>query len=91
MIATFRSKALKAFWEEGEARRLPVENHARVRRQLLAIDAASRPEDVNVPGYKFHGLNTDPKRWSIWVTGNYRITFGWDGGNAMDLDIEDYH
>jgi proteic killer suppression protein len=91
MIATFRSKALKAFWEHGESRRLPIENHARVRRQLLAIDAASKPEDVNVPGYRFHGLNTEPKRWSIWVTDNFRIAFAWDGGNAVDLDIEDYH
>lgn len=91
MIETFRNKALKAFWEEGEARKLPVENHARIRRQLLVIDAASKPEDANLPGYKFHGLNADPKRWSIWVTGNYRITFGWDGANAVEVDIEDYH
>jgi len=91
MIRTFRSKALEAYFEHGETRKLPVENHARVRRQLLALDAASRPEDVNLPGYRFHGLHTDPKRWSIWVTGNYRITFAWDGANAVDVDIEDYH
>jgi toxin HigB-1 len=91
MIGSFRSKALQTFWEDGDRRRLPVENHARVRRQLLAIDAASRPEDVNLPGYKFHGLNADPKRWAIWVSGNYRITFAWDGVHAVDLDIEDYH
>lgn len=91
MIGTFRSKALKAFWEEGATHKLPVDHHARVRRQLLAIDAASRPEDVNLPGYRFHGLNAVPKRWAIWVSGNYRITFAWDGANAVDLDIEDYH
>ncbi len=91
MIRNFRSKALRSFWEKGNGRRLPVENHDRVRRQLLAVDAAIRPEDLNLPGFGFHGLNSNPRRWSIWVTGNYRITFGWDGDDALDIDIEDYH
>lgn len=91
MIRTYRSKALELFAREGDGRKLPVQNHARVRRQLLALDAASKPEDVNLPGYKFHGLSTDPKRWSVWVTGNYRITFAWEGGDAVDVDIQDYH
>lgn len=91
MIRSFRSKPLRQYWEDGDHRRLPVENHARVRRQLLVLDAAKQPEDINLPGYRFHGLHTDPKRWSIWVTGNYRLTFGWDGVNAVDLDLEDYH
>lgn len=91
MIRSFRSKPLARFWAGGEAHRLPVQNHGGVRRQLLALDAAKRPEDLNLPGFGFHGLNTDPKRWSIWVTGNYRITFAWDGMDAVDVDIEDYH
>jgi proteic killer suppression protein len=91
VIRTFRSKGLKKFWIEGDRRLLPVENQNRVRRQLLALDAASLPEDLNLPGFRFHGLNTVPKRWSISVSGNYRITFGWDGADAVDVDIEDYH
>ena len=55
----------------------------------LLIEAV--PEDMNLPGFRFHGLNTVPKRWSIAVSGNYRITFGWDGADAVDADIEDYH
>lgn len=91
MIRSYRSKALELFATQGEARKLPVQNHARIRRQLLALDAATRPEDLNLPGYGFHGLNTSPKRWSIWATGHYRITFAWDGADAVDVDIEDYH
>ena len=91
MIRNFRSKALKKFWSEGDRRLLPVENQNRVRRQLLALDAASIPEDLNLPGFRFHGLNMVPKRWSISVSGNYRITFGWHGADAVDVDIQDYH
>lgn len=91
MIRSYRSKALELFATAGDAKKLPVQNHARIRRQLLALETALRPEDINIPGFKFHGLTADPKRWSIWVTGNYRITFGWDGTFAVDVDIEDYH
>jgi toxin HigB-1 len=91
VIRSFRSKALRKFWAEGDRRLLPVENRNRVRRQLLALDAASLPDDLNLPGFRFHGLNAVPKRWSISVSGNYRITFGWDGADAVDVDIEDYH
>lgn len=91
MIRSFRSKALKRFWDRGDRRLLPVENQERVRRQLLALDAASMPDDMNIPGFRFHGLNMVPKRWSISASVNYRITFGWDGADAVDVDIEDYH
>jgi len=91
VIRSFKSKALRQFWISGDGRKLPLENHARVRRQLLALDAALRPDDVNLPGYRFHGLSSVPKRWAIWVSGNYRITFEWNGADALNVDIEDYH
>ena len=90
MIRSFRNKALQVFWERADGRKLPVRNHARVLRILRVLHRAVRPEDLNMAGHKFHGLNTTPKRWSVWVTGNYRVTFAWDDG-AVDVDIEDYH
>lgn len=54
---------------------------------LRALDAATRPEHVNLPGYHFHALR-GVRRWSIRVTGNRRIT---DGADATDVDLEDYH
>lgn len=90
MIKSIRSKSLAPFWSRGAGRKLPVENHDRVRRILLALDAAARPEDMNLPGYRFHGLHGNPRRWSVWVSGNFRITWAWDQG-AVDVDIEDYH
>jgi toxin HigB-1 len=62
---------------------------ARVALQLLEV--SERPEEMNVAGFHFHGLHGKPKRWSLRVTGNYRITFGWSDGNALDVDFEDYH
>ncbi len=90
MIRSFRSKPLRIYFETGQARGLSVQNVARIRRMLLALDAATRPEHLNLPGYVFHGLR-GVRRWSIRVTGNWRITFGWDGDDAVDVDLEDYH
>ncbi len=57
---------------------------------LRALDAATRPEQLNLPGYPFHALR-GVRRWSLRVTENWRITFGWDGTNAIDVDLRDYH
>jgi proteic killer suppression protein len=57
---------------------------------LRAIDAATKPEQLNLPGFHFHSLR-GARRRSIRVTGNWRITFGWDGADAIDVDLEDYH
>ena len=57
---------------------------------LRALDAATRPEHVNLPGYHFYTLR-GVRRWSIRVSGNRRITFGWDGAHAADVDLENHH
>ena len=60
-------------------------------RILQLLDVAEQPEDMNIAGIGFHGLQGNPKRWSVRVTGNYRITFGWEGESALDVYYEDYH
>jgi proteic killer suppression protein len=55
------------------------------------LDLATRPEDMNIAAFRFHRLHGSPKRWSVRLTGNYRITFGWLGENALEVDFEDYH
>ena len=55
------------------------------------LEVAGQPEEMNVAGFRFHGLHGNPKRWSVWVTANFRITFGWSGDKALDVDFEDYH
>ena len=92
MIKSFRSKALRQFAETGNSSKLPVQNSARLRRILAALDAASAPEQMDIPGLKFHALRgADKGRFAVWATGNYRITFAWSGDDAIDVDLEDFH
>ena len=91
MIASIRHKGLRRFYETGNAKGLPVQNHDKVRRILAALDAAVEAEDMDLPGFFFHGLLGEPKRYSVRVTANYRITFGWQEVYAIEVDIEDYH
>lgn len=75
----------------GTTRRIGIEHIRKCVRILQLLEVAARPEDMNIPGYRFHGLQGSPKRWSVRVTANYRITFGWLTENAVDVDFEDYH
>ena len=92
MIRSFKNKALKHFAATGDSSKLGVQKPDRIRRILLLLDAATAPEDVNLPGFRFHSLKGNYKgRYAVTVSGNYRITFGWAGQDAIDLDLEDYH
>ena len=92
MIRPFRDKALERFFATGDGRRLSVQNTGRVANILRALDDASRPEDMNLPGFRFHGLvGRDKGRYAVNASGNWRITFGWIEGDAIDVDLEDYH
>ena len=92
MIRTFRSKALRQFAEKGDTSKLSVPNVARVRRILAQLDAADRPEDLDLPGYRFHELKGKRRgTYAVSASGNYRITFKWDGKDVTDVDLEDYH
>jgi proteic killer suppression protein len=60
-------------------------------RVIQLLEIATRPEEMNIAGFRFHNLHGSPQRWTVRVTGNYRITFGWSGESALDVDFEDYH
>lgn len=92
MIKSFKSKGLEKFAAKGDASKLSVQNIKRIERILAALGSASRPEDMNVPGWRFHGLKGDQEgRYAVDASGNWRITFAWDGQDATDVDLEDYH
>lgn len=93
MIKSFRHRGLRQFFEDGSARRLPVQGQdARLRQILEALAGARRPGDMNLPGWRFHNLAPhQPSRYSVRVTANYRVTFAFEGQHAVDVDIEDYH
>lgn len=92
MIVSFRHKGLERFFETGSVRGIQAPHQKRIRLQLAALDSASRVEDMNVPGYRLHELKGDSKgTWSVFVNGNWRITFEFLNGNASVVDYEDYH
>jgi len=91
MIGGFRHKGLEEVYRTGKTRGIGADRVGKCVRILQMLDVAGKPEDMNVAGFRFHGLQGSPQRWSVRVTGNYRITFGWSGENALDVDFEDYH
>lgn len=92
MIISFRSRALKRFWEHDDGRGLNRQHMVKIARILDALNRAEDVEDMAIPGYKLHKLSGEnPARWSVWVSGNWRITFGFLKGKASDIDYEDYH
>jgi toxin HigB-1 len=74
-----------------KTRRIGGEQVRKCIRILQLLEVAGKPEDMNIAGFWFHCLQGNPKRWSVRVTGNYRITFGWLAENALDVDFEDNH
>jgi len=92
VIRSFRDKALERFFETGDGRRLSVQNTRRIANILRALDDASRPEDLKLPGFRFHALaGRDKGRYAVNVSGSWRIAFGWAEGDATDVDLGDYH
>jgi proteic killer suppression protein len=91
VIGGFRHKGLEEIYLTGKTRRIGAEHVGKCVRIMRLLDAAERPEDLNIAGFRFHALQGKPKRWSVRVSGNYRVTFGWSGESAVDIDFEDYH
>ena len=91
MIKTFKHKGLKELFETGKSRRVAQTLKVKCIHRLDMLDASRAPENMNVPGFRFHGLHGNSKRYSVRVSGNYRITFGWEGEDAVLVDLEDYH
>jgi proteic killer suppression protein len=91
VIGGFRHKGLEELYLSGKTRRIGASKTRKCARILQLLEAAARPEDLNIAGFRFHRLQGSEKRWSVRVTGNYRITFGWLGESALDIDYEDYH
>jgi proteic killer suppression protein len=92
MIKSFRHKGLRRLFETGSTSGIQASHAKRLRMQLAALDAAWSINDMDVPGYRLHTLNGPLRgRWSIWVSGNWRLTFEFREGNVYVLDYEDHH
>ncbi len=92
MIRGFRHKGLERFFAKSDRSGIDAKQAARIFRLLDRLDAATKPDDMNLPGYRFHALKGDRKgMYSVSVSGNWLITFRFNDGDAVDVNLEDYH
>lgn len=92
VIKSIRHKGLKRFFEAGSSSGIQTRHASRLRLQLAALDTAQSLEDMDIPGYRLHPLKGKLKRrYSIWVNGNWRLTFEFRDGDAYLENYEDYH
>ena len=92
MILSWRHKGLKKFYETGSMAGIQPVHANRLRLQLAALETAQTIEDMDIPGFRLHPLQgAERGRWSIWVNGNWRLTFEFRDGNVHVLNYEDYH
>lgn len=92
MIISFRHKGLETLYRTGSTRGVQATHSNKLRRLLSALDTAASPAELNLPSYRLHPLKGELKgHWSIWVNGNWRITFRFAGTDVELVDYRDYH
>lgn len=92
MIKTFQHKGLEQFFRTGSKAGIQASHANRLRLQLGMLDTAKSPADMGMPGWKLHPLaGTLKGHWAVSVSGNWRMTFAFDNGDAILADYQDYH
>ena len=92
MILKFKHRGLERFFSKSDHRGIIAKTGDRTERMLDRLDTVVRPEDMNIPGFKFHPMTGNRKgSYAVTVTGNWRITFRFVGKDATDVNLEDYH
>ena len=92
MIKSFEHKGLQAFFETGSKAGIQPHHAPKLARQLARLNAAKAPEDMNLPGWRLHPLvGSLTGHHSVSVNGNWRLTFRFDGADAVLVDYQDYH
>jgi proteic killer suppression protein len=92
MIQSFRHRGLRRLYERGDPSRISADQLDRITLALADLDAATKPSELDLPGYRLHPLRGDRKgSWSISISGNWRITFRFEDGDVYDVDLVDYH
>jgi len=92
MIKSFQHKGLKAFFETGSKAGIQPQHATRLNLQLARLDAATNPDDMNLPNWRLHPLKGDlQNHWAVWVDKNWRLTFTFDNHDAVLVNYQDYH
>jgi proteic killer suppression protein len=92
MIKSFRHRGIKRFFEDGSRIGIQPQHAARLRILLTTLNLASNPLDMKRDGWDWHSLKGNLKgHWAVSVSGNWRLTFTFEGGDAILVDNQDYH
>jgi toxin HigB-1 len=92
VIRNFKHSGLQKFFLTGSKAGIQPSHAKRLRLQLSRLNVSSKPEDMNVPGWKLHGLSHDlVNHWSVTVDKNWRLTFAFEGEDAILVNYQDYH
>jgi len=92
MLRSFRHKGLEIFFVTGSKKGIMPEHAPKIARILDRLDASISPSDMNLPGYRLHELKgKEAGTWSVTVNANWRITFEFQGQDAILVDYKDYH
>ena len=92
MILSFKHKGLARFFEHGSKSGIQAQHAERLRLILGRLNSATAARDMDLAGLRLRALKGERKGvWSVWVSGNWRITFQFVGRDAELVDYEDYH
>jgi len=92
VITTFRHQGLEAFFRTGGKAGIQPQHAGKLGVQLTTLDFARSPDDMNASGWRRHSLSHDlAGHWSVWVSGNWRLTFTFDDDDVVLVDYQDYH
>lgn len=92
VIISIRHKGLKRLYEQSDRSKLPADMVDKIEDILAALEAATVPEAMNQPSFRLHPLTGDRKgQWAVTVRANWRIVFGFEGSDVIDVDFVDYH
>lgn len=92
MIKSFVHKGVEAFFRKGSKAGIQAVHADRLARQLAHLNQAQSAKDMNLPGWKLHPLAGKlAGHWAVSVSGNWRLTFRFEDGDAILVDYQDYH
>ena len=92
MIGSFKHRGLKALYDRKTTRYVQPEHMQKLVDILAALDLSRTPKGMNLPGFRLHELKGQKKGYyAVSVSGNWRVTFRFEDGSAVEIDYEDYH
>jgi proteic killer suppression protein len=92
VIRSFRHAGLEKFFKTGSKAGIQPAHAKKLESQLFALNEAENPLEMNLSGWRLHELQGDlAGHWSVRVSGNWRMTFRFEGEDAILVDYRDYH